>query len=367
MDSSSFTSYYQSVKMPDHINNLFYVNQVLGVLFLSLGVFWVIYVIFAVVTQVRNKRNVVALIHLDKKYDYTHRFLMQREIIFRYVLFLVIFIAELGYVLMVNVYGIADKFYKTHGIFETGSPIWIQKDSNEFSGSIILLDVFEVLGSFSFSMMIWLFGASLLHLSYSAKNELRMKTIIRFILIGIITNFIISIPPVIPTSYISLIGSILQTLINQISFFVVLHIAMKKFFPAMRSNTIDSFHAHNDKVFLNEKWLLRQYKLLICVFLVTFELYILKSVILLNLTWIYAVVSTKWYFVLSKISSTHVLLRVGYYILLASQVINCVIYLIIVLVNVSFLFFFLLSCVQRVVKKRRACYRYEIGSASLLP
>ena len=349
--------------MPEHVNNFFYVNQVLGLLFSSLCVFWVVYVIFELVKQVRNKRKVVALIHLDKKFDYTHRFLMQREIIFRYVLFLVIFIAELGYTLMLNVYGIADKFYKTHGIFETGSPKF---ESHKFSGGVFLLDVFEVLKSFSFSMMIWLFGASLLHLSNTAKNELRMKTVIRFILVGIITNFIISIPPVMPSSNVSLIGSIVQALVNQISFFVVLYVAIKKFFPAMKSNAIDAFHAHNDRVFLNERWLLRQYKLLVCVFLVTFELYILKSVILLNLTWINAIVSTKWYFILSKISRIHVLLRAGYYILLASQVINCIIYLNIILVNVSFLFFFLLRCVQRLVKKKRACYRYEMGSAPLL-
>ena len=347
--------------MPDHINNLFYVNQVLGVLFSSLCVFWIIYVIFELVTQFRNKRNVVP--HINKKNDYAHRFLMQREIIFRYVLFLVLFIAELGYALMVSVYGIADKFYKTNGIFETGSQKF---ESNTSSSGIILLDVFEVLGNFSFSMMIWLFGASLLHLSYTAKNELRIKIVIRFIFIGMITNLIISIPPAIPTSYVSLTGSIVQTLINQISFFVVLYIAVKKLFPAMKSNTIDAFHVHNNKV-TNNKWLLRLYKLLVCVFLVTFELYILKSVTLLNLTWIYAVVSTKWYFILSKISSTYVLLRVGYYILLASQVINSIIYLNIVVVNFSFLFFFLLRCVQKVIKRKGVGYLHEMGSAPLLP
>ena len=41
-------------------------------------------------------------------------------------------------------------------------------------------------------MMIWLFGASLLHLSFAARNELRMKKVLLFTIFGVVINFVIT-------------------------------------------------------------------------------------------------------------------------------------------------------------------------------
>ena len=40
---------------------------------------------------------------------------------------------------------------------------------------IIIFNMSTTLGNLSFSMMIWLFGVSLFHLSFAARNELRLK------------------------------------------------------------------------------------------------------------------------------------------------------------------------------------------------
>ena len=79
---------------------------------------------------------------------------------------------------------------------------------------------------------------------------------------------------------------------DQLSFFVVLHIAKKKFFPAMNSRIIDAFHLHNTNVYLKQKKLLKQYKTLIFVFLFTFELYILKFLIFSNISMITGSISS---------------------------------------------------------------------------
>ena len=70
-------------------------------------------------------------------------------------------------------------------------------------------------------MLIWMFSASLLHLSYAARNELRVKVILRFILIGLTINLIIAVPLMIPS--VSLFGTIACGLKDQISFFFVLN------------------------------------------------------------------------------------------------------------------------------------------------
>ncbi|KAI6649425.1 hypothetical protein LOD99_11790 [Oopsacas minuta] len=70
---------------------------------------------------------------------------------------------------------------------------------------------------------------------------------------------------------------------DQISFFIVVYIAKKRFFPAMNSRVIDAYHLHNTNVYLQQKRLFKQYKVLVFVFLFTFEVYILKEIFLFNL------------------------------------------------------------------------------------
>ena len=85
----------------------------------------------------------------------------------------------------------------------------------------------------------------------------------------------------------SLFAIITYSLINQISFFLVLYIAKRKFFPAMNSRITDAFHLNNRKVYLEQRRLLKRHKTLIYFLLFTFELYILKDLLFYNLYMIF--------------------------------------------------------------------------------
>ena len=56
---------------------------------------------------------------------------------------------------------------------------------------MIVLNITYVLGGISFSLMIWLFGVSLFHLSFAARNELRVKGVLLYILLGLVINLIL--------------------------------------------------------------------------------------------------------------------------------------------------------------------------------
>ena len=106
-----------------------------------------------------------------------------------------------------------------------------------------MLSVFSLFQNYSFSMMIWLFGASLLHLSFAARNELRMKKVLLFTIFGVVINFVVTASAYIP--YTSLFGCVGLSIMDQINFFVTLYIARRKFFPALNSRVIDAYHLHN--------------------------------------------------------------------------------------------------------------------------
>ena len=227
----------------------------------------------------------------------------------------------------------------------------------------------------SFSMLIWMFGAFLLHLSYAARNELKVKVILRFILIGLIVNLIIAVPSMIPS--IRLFGTITSSLINQISFFLVLYIAKRKFFPAMNSRIIDAFHLNNRKVYLEQRRLLKRHRILIYFMLFTYELYILKDLLFYNLYMIFESVclNSCWFHVtLSFHSFTvsdsiyHVLFSFSLFLIISAHVIDLIFYFNIIIVNLVFIYILSLHCLKRMnfYNKKRYRYRYQGFSAPLL-
>ena len=282
-NSSNNTDYLSSVS-----SDIYYMIQIFGFVYTILCIFWLIYVISDIISQVRNKRRLVTLIYLDSSYDYANRLFMQKETILRNSIFLVFLCFELSYCLVFNIWGFLWILIPLPAI-----PVSIDPNceliSNTFLADaydhrfgMILLRLFGLfIKNISFSMFIWMFGASLLHLSYAARNELRVKVILRFILIGLTIDLIIAVPLMIPS--VSLFGIIAYGLINQISFFFVLYIANRKFFPAMNSRIIDAFHFNNTKVYLEQRRLLKRYKTLIYFLLFTFELNILKELLIYDL------------------------------------------------------------------------------------
>ena len=183
---SNLHDYLESVD-----NKVLYTGQVLAFVYTSLCIFWLVYVICDLTSQIRNKRKVVALTYLDSCHDYANRLFMQKETIIRKSIFLVFLCFEMVYCLVINIYEFLNLFFPLPNV-----PISIDPDCKLTSGTFLALaydNRFEMLllrflGKFIrdiyFSMLIWMFCASLLHLRYAARNEVRAKVILRFVLIG---------------------------------------------------------------------------------------------------------------------------------------------------------------------------------------
>ena len=374
---SNFYDYLNSVN-----SNVYYTGQVLAFIYTSLCIFWLVYVIRDLTSQVRNRRRLVALTYLDSCHDYANRLFIQKETILRNSIFLVFLCFELVYCLIINIYGFLAIFLPLSDV-----PILINPDCKLTSGTFLALAYDNRFGKFlskffgwfirdiSFSMLIWMLGASLLHLSYAARNEVRVKVILRFILIGLIVNLIIAVPSMIPST--SLFGIITSSLMNQIIFFLVLYIAKRKFFPAMNSRIIDAFHLNNTKVYLEQRRLLKRYKTLIYFLLFTFELYILKDLFLYNLYMMFESIcfNSCWFLVTFSFpeftisdSISHVLLKICYFLIISAHLIDLIFYFNIIIVNLVFIYILSLHCFKRMnfYNKKRYRYRYQGFSAPLL-
>ena len=354
-NSSNNTDYLYSVN-----NDVYYLDQIFGFVYTLLCIFWQVYVISDIVSQVRNKRRLLTLIYLDSGHDYANRLFMQKETILRNSIFLVFLCFELSYCLVINICGFMWLFISLPAI-----PVSIGSNCELISGTFLagaydhrfFTNLRTFFGLFfrdlSFSMLIWMFGASLVHLSYAARNELRVKVILRFILIGLTINLIIAVPSLILS--VSIFGIIAYSLINQISFFFVLYIANRKFFPAMNSRIIDAFHLNNTKVYLEQRRLLKRYKTLIYFLLFSFELYILKDLIYnlfiilesisMNSCWFHVIFSFPVFTISDSLS--HVLYRIGLYFLMSVHMIDVIFYCNMIVVNLIFIYIFFLRCLKR--------------------
>ena len=379
-NSSNHSNFYDYLNSVNH--NVFYTGQVLALVYTSLCIFWLIYVIRNLTSQIRNRRRLVALTYLDSCRDYANRLFIQKETILRNSIFLVFLCFELVYCLTINIYEFLNLFYPLQSI-----PISIDPDCKLTSGTLLALAYDNRFGMFllrffarfirdiSFSMLIWMLGASLLHLSYAARNELRVKVILRFILIGLIVNLIIDVLLIIPST--SLFGIIANSLTDQISFFFVLYIAKRKFFPAMNSRIIDAFHLNNRKLYLEQKRLLKRHKTLIYFLLFTFELYILKDLLFYNLYIILESIclNSCWFhitlsfpaFTISD-SLNHVLITISWFLKILAHLIDLIFYFNITFVNLVFIYILSLYYFKRMnfYNKKRYRYRYQGFSAPLL-
>ena len=367
-NSSNNMTYLYSVS-----NDVYYMNQMFGFVYTLLCIFWLIYVISNIISQVRNRRRLVTLIYLDSDHDYANRLFMQKETILRNSIFLVFLCFELSYCLVFNIFGFLWLFYPLPAI-----PVSIDPNCELISGTflasvydnrfgMILLTLFGLLiKDISFSMLIWMFGASLLHLSYAARNELRVKVILRFILIGLTINLIMAVPLMIPS--VSLFGKIAYSLINQISFFLVLYIANRKFFPAMNSRIIDAFHLSNTKVYLEQRRLLKLYKTLIYFLLFCFELNILKDLLIYSLYMILESISVNscWFHVTFSFpvftisdSLSYILCRISLSLLISTRVIELIFNSNMIVINLIFIYVLFLKCLKRMNFYNKKIYRYR--------
>ena len=147
---------------------------------------------------------------IEANHDYRNDIFIRKESILQNILFLMLLLFELGirlslgYCLNIDVAGVASIFLNSTKVnisigsnssLDSSSPICMSDDSRVSGIFFIALTLFD---DYCFSMMIWIFGASLLHLSFAARNELKVKTIIYFNLFGIILYVLIALFAAIP-------------------------------------------------------------------------------------------------------------------------------------------------------------------------
>ena len=361
-------------------NKLYFVVQMFGFIYTLVCVFWLVYVIYKLIALIRNRKSLINLSYLNTEHDYKIRIFMHRESILRNSIFLVFLFFELGYCLTINISGISFVFINYQNVSIPIGPNCTM-DTWTFLGiaysnriGMIILNMSSNLGEVSFSMMIWLFGVSLFHLSIAARNELRAKSVLLYILLGLVINFIRMAFILIP--YTSLFGAIARSVMDQISILIAIYIAKRKFFPAMNSRIIDAFHYNNVRVYLEQKRLLYRYKVLICFLTFTFEIYILKNLILYNLFVIFDSISMNpcWFHVTLHLPTfrlsqptSNILFVIGYYLSIIVYLTDIVVYINFILVNLT-----LIICTTKIYfkrmfcKKKTNCYRYQVLSASLL-
>ena len=383
INTSNLTSseYYNNVEFIVYIdNNTYYALQVLGFIYTLVCVFWLVYVIFKLTALVRNRRNLINLSYLNTEHDYKIRIFMHRETILRNSIFLVFLCFELCFCLVINLWGtIFNLLDYQDPLVPIGHNCTLQTwsylgDVYDKRFGIIALRFLYIFRNISFSMMIWLFGVSLFHLSLAARNELRVKAVIRYILLGLIINLLLMIFVLIP--YTSIFGIMAQSVMDQISILIAFYIAKGRFFPAMNSRVIDAFHFNNVRVYLEQKRLLNRYKVLICFIAFTFEIFALKNLILYNLALLLASLSENpcWFHVTYHLptlmlsqSTNYILDLISCYSILFSHLADSVVYTNFIIVNLALLYHFTKVYLKRMFcKKRTNCYRYQVLSAPLL-
>ena len=239
---------------------------------------------------------------------------------------------------------------------------------------MITLNIISILGDPSFPMIIWLFGVSMFHLSFAARNELRVKSVLHYILLGLVINIILMVFALIP--YTNLFGAIAQSVMDQISILIAIYIAKRKFFRAMNSRIIDAFHYNNVRVYLAQKRLLYRYKLLICFLTFTFEIFILKNLIIYNLYVLFESISVNpcWFHVtlhfpvFSLVYSTkYILHQISFYFQIFGHLTNVIVYGNIILVNLILILYTNQIYIKRMLCRRKKFrYRYQVLSAPLL-
>ena len=361
-------------------NKVYFVVQFFGFIYSLVCAFWIVYVGCDLFTKMRKGRKLNNLTYFKPNPEFQNRIFMHRETILRNSIFLVFLCFEMTYSLTTNIFGITYIFVNYQDTSIQIAPN-CTLDTVTFIGSaydgrfgIIILNITYVLGAVSFSMMIWLFGVSLFHLSFAARNELRVKGVLLYILLGLVINLIIMAFVLIP--YTSFFGVIARSVMDQISILIAIYIVKKKFFPAMNSRIIDAFHYNNVRVYLEQKRLLNRYKVLICFLTFTFEIFILKNLIIYNLYVIFESISlipcwfnvTYHFPVFSLLESTQdILNQISVYFVILGHFTDIVVYL-----NFNLINLLLIYLITRKYYKRMPCcskkyrYRYQVHSAPLL-
>ena len=377
-EKSNTSSYRESQRHFERIiNQIYFFGQTLEIVYTILCVLWLIYIIQQLRLKMRRYKELQVLgMHSSLSVRIQNILTIQvNEAIIRNYIFLIFIVFELTFCLSINVYGIINYEKK-----QLPKPVFIGRNctlasetylSTEYDtrSEYVILNINASIISFAFSMMIWMFGASLLHLSYAARNMLNTKKICQFILIGIVVNIIKTTLMLIPC--ITLFGASFHFITDQLIFFVVLYIAKKKFFPALRSRVIDAFHiCINRHEFKRQQKLEKEYRVLVTFLMITFEMFILKDLIFyngyiliqsisINSCWFHATYNFP-IFTFSE-SIVNQLFLVSNYFVIILRSIDLIVYFSLILISVLCMCSTVIRYLQVTLRERRV-YRYRIMS-----
>ena len=266
--------------------HFFTLVKFLNILYSITCAFWIFYVIPNILSQLRYKKSLLKRSQSSDPYIIQNNLFQCRERLVRNSLFLIFLVFEICFSLLgnfVSIYTLPSLSYKQYPEYYNCTRILHihRVHQIEFASITTFLDLISNFEHFSFSMMIWLFGISLIHLSFAARNKLNVSALIQFILGGVLLNLLIL--SIIFMLHSHLDAKFLQSFMDQFSLIVVFYISKKKFFPAMNSRVIDAFHLNSLPVYNKQRRLLRQYKVLVKFILFNLELYIFKDIFLFDI------------------------------------------------------------------------------------
>ena len=358
-------------------NDIMYeIGQIFAAIYSLLSFIWLVYMIIDVHRQVKHKRKLIANTMEHRNSEDQHKIYTKNENIFRSVLIVLFLLFESVYLLIINVYGYLYTFVDVNYIMIPIGPN-CSVNSNTFIGTgydtrlnQILLFTIGLIDDVSFAAMIWMFGATLFHMSFACRNQLKVKKVIYFILLGMSIDIFFTLLLVIPS--VGIFTQIVQSLVDQFSVFVVVYIAKKKFFPAMDSRIKDAFNIYDINEYRTQVSLKRSYKYLISFVVLTFELYVLKDLIFYNIFLLIETISENpcyfrviYHLHIFELSNTiqETLQQISTCNLIIVHLIDLVVYFNFILLNVNF---FVIHIKIYFRNRKKIKYHYHIASVSLL-
>ena len=292
----NFSSDSDSDELVEHfldiISYLYYIDHTLLLIYVLSSCIWLCHVIRKIHFHLKEKRVLEAKrssgilldpIELDNKIS------LVKSDLLRFWIFFIFVLVEILYGLDLNIYGLFIDHISPVSV-NLGYNCTLQANTYLARQYVLEPDYFltnllVVLARSAYSLMIWLFGISLLNLSHAALERIHVKKIIKYILIVFFINLIIAVGAIIP--YTSLVFALIQSLITQIIFFILIYIVRKKFFPAMHSRgryalqNIDTEKRRRIET-RKQETLLKIYKYVIIFFMMTFQINILSGLIFFN-------------------------------------------------------------------------------------
>ena len=359
----------------DRINYSYFPGHVLVFLYELSSCIWIFYVIRKLHFHLREKRVLEAkrssgalldAVELDRK------ILSVKLTLFRFWLFSIFLTVEILFALNLWLYGIFVNNL-TPARVNIGHNFTLQPNSflaqwYDLEAGYFVINLMIVVQRFSIALIIWLFGASLLNLSHAALDRIQVKKVIKYILIGIFINLVLAVGTIVP--YTSIFFTLIQSLMDQLSLFIVMYIAKKKFFPAMKLHVRFSLqNAFSINEIRKQGRLLKLYKYVIAFFMITFEINILNKLIFYNGLIIIESISANpcwltvtYQFPVFKLSdwTITILSHIGLCFLIAVRLIGTIVYFNLIIMNATIICITSWPILKQLFTKRLVAYRFRI-------